>query len=109
MVLFVPALASETASGSAAARARIPGATSSGLLRLRSENRILTTHVGSLIRPAALLERADARAGPEQAALLRRAVEETVLRQVETGLDVLNDGELGQFRRAADIPDRTSG
>jgi len=76
---------------------------------LRSENRILTTHVGSLIRPAALLERTNARAGPEQAALLRRAVEEIVLRQVETGLDVVNDGEFGKSSWAAYILERISG
>jgi 5-methyltetrahydropteroyltriglutamate--homocysteine methyltransferase len=68
----------------------------------RSLNRILTTHVGSLPRPADLLETIQARregkpADPEKfEARLRGAVAEVVRKQAATGLDVLNDGEYGK-------------
>ena len=75
---------------------------------LRSLDRILTTHVGSLIRPPALLEPAEASTG-ERDARLRRAVDEVVLHQVETGLDIVNDGEFGKSSWAAYILERISG
>jgi 5-methyltetrahydropteroyltriglutamate--homocysteine methyltransferase len=65
----------------------------------RSDNRILTTHVGSLPRPADLLEMMDARekgAAPDPKAYeqrLRAAVAEVVNKQVELGIDVVDDGE----------------
>jgi 5-methyltetrahydropteroyltriglutamate--homocysteine methyltransferase len=68
----------------------------------RSANRILTTHVGSLPRPADLLEMIQARgegkpvAPDKYEARLRGAVAEVVRKQAETGLDVLNDGEYGK-------------
>jgi 5-methyltetrahydropteroyltriglutamate--homocysteine methyltransferase len=65
----------------------------------RSETRILTTHVGSLPRPAALrdlLVRRD-RGEPVDAAALAReasaAVERVVAGQLEAGVDVGNNGE----------------
>ena len=65
----------------------------------RSEQRILTTHVGSLPRPPALrdlLIRQD-RAEPIDAAALAReaeaAVRHVVGKQLEAGIDVGNDGE----------------
>lgn len=65
----------------------------------RSDSRILTTHVGSLPRPPALrdlLVRQD-RGEPVDRAALAREVEASVRRvvdkQVEVGLDVINDGE----------------
>ncbi len=60
-------------------------------------NRILTTHGGSLPRPAELLElyvtgaAADA-IGPR----LATAVADVVDRQLEVGLDIVNDGEFGK-------------
>ncbi len=62
----------------------------------RSTNRILTTHVGSLPRPADLLEMMDKggeaiRKAYEQR--LRSAVAEIVNKQVELGIDVIDDGE----------------
>ena len=64
-----------------------------------SEHRILTTHVGSIPRPAALrdlLVRQD-RGEPVDAAALTReteaAVRTVVARQLEVGIDVGNDGE----------------
>jgi 5-methyltetrahydropteroyltriglutamate--homocysteine methyltransferase len=68
----------------------------------RSRHRILTTHAGSLPRPADLLEMLHARAAglpPDQhdwAARVRRAVVEAVRDQVEHGLDVVDDGEMGK-------------
>jgi 5-methyltetrahydropteroyltriglutamate--homocysteine methyltransferase len=67
-----------------------------------STERILTTHAGSLPRPDDLRAMVLAKARGEaydQAALdqrLRSAVAEVVRRQVECGLDVVNDGELSK-------------
>jgi 5-methyltetrahydropteroyltriglutamate--homocysteine methyltransferase len=67
---------------------------------LRSTDRILTTHVGSLPRSPELLEanaaRADDTLAPEQhRKALRDAVADVVRRQVRAGIDVVNDGEYG--------------
>ena len=64
----------------------------------RSTDRILTTHVGSLPRPADLLTLADAGSpgAPEYAARLRSAVAEVVQLQLARGLDVIDDGEFGK-------------
>jgi 5-methyltetrahydropteroyltriglutamate--homocysteine methyltransferase len=68
----------------------------------RSTERILTTHVGSLIRPPALLEFLRARQRDEaydaaaHAECLRRSVAEIVRTQAETGIDVVSDGEFGK-------------
>jgi 5-methyltetrahydropteroyltriglutamate--homocysteine methyltransferase len=65
----------------------------------RSDDRILTTHVGSLPRPAALrdlLVRQDRGEAVDAAALGREAeaaVRHVVRKQVEAGIDVGNDGE----------------
>ena len=65
----------------------------------RSADRILTTHVGSLPRPADLLEMMDARekgSGSDPKAYeqrLRAAVAEVVNKQVELGIDIIDDGE----------------
>ena len=67
-----------------------------------STDRILTTHAGSLPRPDDVREMvfAKARGEPyEQAALGRRlgaAVKEVVERQIECGIDIINDGELSK-------------
>lgn len=68
----------------------------------RSSSRILTTHVGSLPRPADLLGMIQAKArgqghAPEAyAARVRRAVADVVRKQVDLGLDVIDDGEMGK-------------
>jgi 5-methyltetrahydropteroyltriglutamate--homocysteine methyltransferase len=65
----------------------------------RSEDRILTTHVGSLPRPAALrdlLVHQDRGEAVDAAALAREseaAVRHVVRKQIEAGIDVGNDGE----------------
>src|ERR1700756_882391 len=67
-----------------------------------STDRILTTHAGSLPRPAGLMDMVLAKARSEAydqgafAARLRAAVAEVVKRQVECGLDIVNDGELSK-------------
>jgi len=68
----------------------------------RSTDRILTTHVGSLIRPPALLDHLRARqAGKDfdEAAYQRcltDSVAEVVRAQAKAGVDVVSDGEFGK-------------
>ena len=68
----------------------------------RSTERILTTHVGSLIRPPALIEflRAQQERAPvDEAAFavcLASSVAEIVRKQAEAGVDVVSDGEFGK-------------
>jgi len=59
----------------------------------RSTDRILTTHVGSLIRPKALLDAKDQAAHERE---LARAVTEIVALQAKAGIDIVNDGEFGK-------------
>ena len=67
-----------------------------------STDRILTTHVGSLIRPAALQEFLRAKQGGkpyDEAAFqkcLADSVAEVVRQQAEAGIDVPSDGEFGK-------------
>ncbi len=68
----------------------------------RSEDRILTTHVGSLIRPPELVSflRAKQRHEPYDeaayASCLRESVATIVREQAEVGIDVVSDGEFGK-------------
>jgi 5-methyltetrahydropteroyltriglutamate--homocysteine methyltransferase len=68
----------------------------------RSSNRILTTHVGSLIRPPQLLELARAQQNGEPVderayqQCLKDSVAEVVRRQAQAGIDIVNDGEFGK-------------
>jgi 5-methyltetrahydropteroyltriglutamate--homocysteine methyltransferase len=68
----------------------------------RSTDRILVSHVGSLARPRDLMEMLVARneGKPFDAAALarrtREAVAEVVEKQIECGIDIVNDGELGK-------------
>jgi 5-methyltetrahydropteroyltriglutamate--homocysteine methyltransferase len=67
-----------------------------------SQERILTTHVGSLPRPAELLEGFEVDphnqgSHPEANSIpLRSAVAEVVRKQAEIGLDIVDDGEFGK-------------
>jgi len=67
-----------------------------------STDRILTTHVGSLPRPDDLFElmsaRMDGKPVDEKvySERVRKAVADSVREQVEVGLDVVNDGEMGK-------------
>ena len=63
----------------------------------QSTNRILTTHVGSLPRPADLMEMYRGQAPAEKLEpRLTSAVAEVVRRQAESGIDFINDGEYGK-------------
>ena len=80
----------------------------------RSNDRILTTHVGSLPRPPELLELAGYAKGPPQdpAEYERRmghAVLDVVKKQVGVGLDIINDGEFGKESWANYILKRITG
>ncbi len=78
----------------------------------RSEHRILTTHVGSLIRPKALLDAArdpDPTRRDAHERELKRAVAEVVARQAKAGIDVVNDGEFGKSGWANYSLERLSG
>ena len=80
----------------------------------RSEERILTTHVGSLPRPKALTDLGGYLKGaptdPEAyACQLRQSVAEVVRQQAEVGLDIINDGEFGKESWANYIMKRISG
>ena len=80
----------------------------------RSEHRILTTHVGSLIRPHELRElAADSEQDPQKRELyhsaLRNAVAEVVKQQARLGIDVVSDGEFGKPSWSNYILKRISG
>jgi 5-methyltetrahydropteroyltriglutamate--homocysteine methyltransferase len=68
----------------------------------RSDERILTTHVGSLIRPPELLKFIGAKQGgvaydeKAYAACLRTSVEAIVKRQKQARIDIPSDGEFGK-------------
>ncbi len=81
----------------------------------QSVDRILTTHTGSLPRPpdmlGLLVEEQQARLS-ERAQLdssVRAAVQEVFNRQVETGLNVVNDGEQGRVDYTVYVKDRLTG
>jgi len=81
----------------------------------RSTERILTTHTGSLPRPddlIALVRQKEAGELGDSAALearVRSAVAETVRRQLEAGIDIVNDGEMSKPSYSTYVKDRLSG
>jgi len=81
----------------------------------RSTDRILTTHTGSLPRPpdlVALLNARELGEACDRAAYgtrVRRAITEIVAKQVETGLDVIDDGEHSKVNWMAYARARLSG
>lgn len=69
-------------------------------------HKIRTTHVGSLPRTPELLEAnlkrsADELTDDEFFAILERAVDEVVQRQVDLGIDIINEGEYGHITSGA--------
>src|SRR5215472_6707335 len=68
----------------------------------RSTERILTTHAGSLSRPASLIDINRARAGGDSkddaayANCLAGAVADIVRKQRDAGIDIVDDGEFGK-------------
>lgn len=81
----------------------------------RSTDRILTTHVGSLPRPASLLALMKAKnegRTVDAAALeaeVTSAVTGVVRKQVEIGVDVISDGEMGKVGFIPYVNERLSG
>jgi 5-methyltetrahydropteroyltriglutamate--homocysteine methyltransferase len=80
----------------------------------RSIDRILTTHVGSLIRPQSLRElgaaaRDDAAKASSYSEELRNATTAVVTRQASAGVDIVNDGEYGKSSWANYVLDRMTG
>ena len=81
----------------------------------RSTERILVTHAGSLARPADLMNMLIARneGKPyEREALAKRtqsAVAEVVQKQIDCGVDIVNDGELGKSNFSRYTRERLSG
>lgn len=80
-----------------------------------SDERILTTHVGSLPRSRAVTDGVFARENeqaydPDQlAATITSAVDEVVARQVAVGVDLVSDGEMSKISYATYIKDRITG
>ena len=80
-----------------------------------STGRILTTHVGSLPRSQEVTDVLFAREKGEiadktaAASVITAAVAEVVRRQVETGIDVVSDGETNKISYATYIADRFAG
>jgi 5-methyltetrahydropteroyltriglutamate--homocysteine methyltransferase len=80
-----------------------------------STDRILTTHVGSLPRSQAVVdvlfgrERGELEGENDGRDVLRSAVADVVKKQVETGIDVVSDGEMSKISYATYIAERLSG
>ena len=81
----------------------------------RSSDRVLTTHVGSLPRPADLLDvvRAKEEGKPidekAHAARLREAVADVVRKQIDLGIDIVDDGEYGKPSFVSYVNERLGG
>ena len=81
----------------------------------RSTDAILTTHTGSLPRPEDLVDllyaqESDAPSDRDAlAARVRSAVAECVTQQVETGIDVVNDGEMSKVSYSTYVNTRLTG
>jgi 5-methyltetrahydropteroyltriglutamate--homocysteine methyltransferase len=80
-----------------------------------STDRILTTHVGSLPRGEAVVEQLLLRENGEKVddatfdRVMREGVSQVVKQQVETGIDVVSDGETSKISYATYMKDRLSG
>ncbi len=81
----------------------------------RSTERILTTHVGSLARPDSLIpllrqrEEGQPYERDDLARVVREAVADVVRRQIEAGIDIVNDGEQGKASFFGYVVERFSG
>ncbi len=78
-----------------------------------NQNRILTSHVGSLPRSAAVTDVVFAQEKGESheraADIIRTAVDAVVARQVSVGVDIVSDGEMSKISYATYIKDRITG
>jgi 5-methyltetrahydropteroyltriglutamate--homocysteine methyltransferase len=72
-----------------------------------------TTHTGSLPRPSDLTrmlqDREDGQPSPDLSQRVRDAVRDAVSRQVEAGVTVVNDGEMGKIGYSTYVTSRLSG
>jgi 5-methyltetrahydropteroyltriglutamate--homocysteine methyltransferase len=81
----------------------------------RSTDRILTTHVGSLVRPPELVDLMRAKDSGQtydQEALdasVGRSVRDVVQKQLEVGIDIISDGEYGKPSFSGYVNERLSG
>jgi 5-methyltetrahydropteroyltriglutamate--homocysteine methyltransferase len=80
----------------------------------RSQERILTTHVGSLVRPAELRElgmaaEKDPAKQPAYESALQQAITNVVKKQADIGIDIVNDGEFAKSSWSAYVLKRISG
>jgi 5-methyltetrahydropteroyltriglutamate--homocysteine methyltransferase len=81
----------------------------------RSTERILTTHTGSLPRPNDLVtllyakEKGELREQATFVARIRSATAEIVQKQLECGVDIVNDGEVGKVGYSTYVKDRLTG
>src|SRR6202048_919559 len=81
----------------------------------RSNERILTTHTGSLPRTAKVVELLLAEQknpGARKAELdaaVREAIAHVVQKQIECGIDIINDGEQGRTDYTVHVLDRLPG
>src|SRR5271154_3346256 len=82
---------------------------------MKSTERILTTHVGSLPRPQAVADllfaqdRGDNYDPAVFDAVIRSSVADAVRSQTEAGIDVVSDGEMGKISYATYIRHRLTG
>ena len=80
-----------------------------------SDDHILTTHTGSLPRPASVTDLVFAKEREEEVdeakfqSTISEAVSTAVARQVELGIDVVSDGEMSKISYATYIKERISG
>ena len=78
-----------------------------------SQDRIVTTHVGSLPRSKAVtdtvfaIEKGESPAAA--AGIIRSAVDDVVAKQVASGIDIVSDGEMSKISYATYIKDRITG
>lgn len=82
---------------------------------MRSSDRILTTHVGSLPRPDHVCDLLLAKERGEMASLedfdqtVAKAVDAIVTRQMQAGVDIVSDGEFSKIGYANYVKDRLTG
>jgi 5-methyltetrahydropteroyltriglutamate--homocysteine methyltransferase len=81
----------------------------------RCSEKILTTHTGSLPRPSALLDLLKAKDDGKDIdasqfeKVTADATKEVVRKQIETGIDIVNDGEMSKIGYATYVKDRLVG
>ncbi len=82
---------------------------------LHSTDRILTSHVGSLLRPVEVMQHIKAKDARDPfdetafSAVLDTAVDEVVREQARVGIDIVNDGEFSRTSFAYYVRDRFTG